>query len=133
MTSAGAIPVVAALVIGCSMIGGLPPDVARLGDLRIVAAEEAGATISAAQAIEAAAAAGHHGDRSPSAYLVALAHPQAGPSGIFIGRDVAWLLRWEGNFEFSRPGADASPRPSHFLYVFVDAHSGSVLDARYLE
>jgi hypothetical protein len=136
LRAARAVAVAGVIAVACS-VGGLPEDTKRLGDLRLAAASETEATITAERAIAAAFVAGHAGNGTPYAYLVAPAQPLPAPSGVFIGREIAWLLRWHGDFREAIPPSDDAAPPSFrhysYLYVFVDAHSGSVLDAMYME
>lgn len=134
---------VVASVAGCNiaapLVGpsaALPADVEHLGEVRLATADESAGTISAASAIEAAVSEGGYDYPDPQAFLVVLTDSPSNPGGdalVPYGVPV-WLVRWDNvDMEWPAPSIGMSPTVYRYLYVMVDAHSGAVLDARYME
>ena len=132
-----------ATVVGCTFAGplfgssaDLPPDVQRLGAVRLATNDESAGTISEASAIEAAVREAGYDYPAPQAFLVVLIDSPTNPGGdalVPYGAPV-WLVRRDNvHFEHAGPSIGIPPTVYHYLYVLVDARSGVGIDARYME
>jgi hypothetical protein len=118
----------------------LPADLMRLGNYRLATTEEAqgGDAISGEQAIASAAAFGY-AQPGANAYLVVPMDPVATTRYAAVpGHTMVWIVRWTGVNEMGGvpagpAGAGPSPASFQFRYVTVDAISGEVVDAAYME
>lgn len=121
-----------------SEISEVPADVVRLG-ITIAPTDSRGA-ISRAAAIEAVrdAAGGLAPGSVADAYLVEVTDPHTLGTDRPVDQNRVWLVRVTG-FSLYKPGPlleDGSSAPghtAHFLYAYVDALSGEILDAQYWE
>ncbi|MEO6349074.1 MAG: hypothetical protein ABIP53_00285 [Candidatus Limnocylindrales bacterium] len=116
----------------------LPADVLRLGNYRLATADEASEVIDGQQAIAAAAAFGHSRPGANAYLVVPLDPASTGPFAKIPGHTTAWIVRWTGINEIGPlpvgpDGKLPSVVPFQFIYVTVDAVSGQVIDATYME
>lgn len=119
-----------------SLSEALPLDVHRLGDIRPATSQEAEGTISEDVAIDDAKADGYRWP-NPTAYLVVITRNSTTASDEPLVDRLVWLLRWDDlNISFPAPApaeGTANPRPYRYGYVYVDARSGEVLGATYMD
>jgi hypothetical protein len=130
-----------ALAVGCAADepATLPADVLRLGNYRLATAEEANSGVISGQLAIASAAAFGYQQPGANAYLVVPVDPQA--SSLFpqlVRRNPMWIVRWTGIDDMGplpagSGGVLPSRVPFQFLYVTVDAISGEVVHATYME
>ncbi len=120
-----------------SVISEVPADVVRLG-ITIAPTDSAGA-IPRADAIEMVRdAAGLAPGSVADAYLVEVTDPHTLGTDRPIDKSRVWLVRVTG-FSLYKPGPvleDGSSAPghtAHYLYAYVDAQTGEILDAQYWE
>ena len=116
----------------------LPPDVHRLGSVRIATEAESEGAISAEEAVNASRATTDAAWGEPEAYLVVLTDSGSLVGDKPINGTVVWLLRWDQlALDFGRPQTEDGIRPSRdpyqFAYVVVDAHSAEVLSTTLME
>ncbi len=114
----------------------VPLDVLRLGSVSLATPVQAAGAISQEEAISRAANDGYAWP-NPDSYLVVMTRASTTADDQPMSNRLVWLLRWDDlNVEFPAPHpASGSPstHPYRYGYVYVDALTGDVLGATYMD